>query len=432
MQASPTLQPKKRFFYGWVIVLSCALIYAASVGIFVNCLGIFVKPVTESLGFERGPFTLYATISGTIGMLSMLVYGELYRKYPNRIRLFILAGVIVCSSVFVGYSFASKLWHFYLLAACYGCVSTTLAAISVTTLINNWFVEKRGFATGLAFAGSGVSAAIMTPVLNAIVTEYGWRMGYRTMGIVGFVIMIAAVFLIRVTPEEKGELPYGMKPRATDPDLPENTVTIAPTIEQRGITRAQALKEPAYYLQVAGMLCLGISGMGMSGHVIAYLTDIGYSDTTAAATMSLVMTVMIGAKILLGALFDKIGPVPSAFLSGVCMFFSVVTLRFAGMAPFMPYVFALCFGFGYSTLSVPYSYLIAQNFGTREFATVYSLAVTVSGLGNSFAPTISGMLYDLFGSYYGVWNLYIVFTIGAIVFLTLAAKISKAKGFKNM
>jgi len=63
---------------------------------------------------------------------------------------------------------------------------------------------------------------------------------------------------------------------------------------------------------------------------------------------------------------------------------------------------------------------------------VYSLAVTVSGLGNSFAPTISGMLYDLFGSYYGVWNLYIVFTIGAIVFLTLAAKISKAKGFKNM
>ncbi|MBQ3076981.1 MAG: MFS transporter [Clostridia bacterium] len=431
MQATPSVQPKKRFFYGWIIVLSCALIYAASVGIFLNCLGIFVKPVTTDLGFERGPFTLYATISGTVGMMSQLIYGELYRRYPKKIRMFIGIAVIVCPSAFIGYSMATKLWHFYAFAAMYGSCSTVLAAISITTLINNWFLERRGLATGIAFAGSGVSAAIMTPVLTAIVEDYGWRVGYRTMAAVAFVIMAVALSLIKVTPEEKGELPYGMKPRATDPDLPQNTVTVAPRIEAKGITRAQALKEPAYFIQIAGMLCLGIAGMGMSGHIIAYLTDIGYSDSTAAAAMSLVMTIMIGAKILLGALFDKIGPVPSAFLSGVCMFFSVVTLRFAGMAPFMPYVFALCFGFGYSTLSVPYSYLIAQNFGTREFATVYSLAVTISGLGNSFAPSISGVLYDAFGSYYGVWNIYIGSTIAATCLLTLAAIISKKKDFKN-
>ena len=52
--------------------------------------------------------------------------------------------------------------------------------------------------------------------------------------------------------------------------------------------------------------------------------------------MSLVMTVMIFAKIFLGAVFDKIGPVPSAVLTGVCMLVSVVALRFAGVASFMP------------------------------------------------------------------------------------------------
>lgn len=56
-------------------------------------------------------------------------------------------------------------------------MATTLAGISVTTLVNNWFVDKRGLATGLAFAGSGVSAAIMTPVLTTVVTDYGWAHG---------------------------------------------------------------------------------------------------------------------------------------------------------------------------------------------------------------------------------------------------------------
>ena len=42
---------KKKFFYGWVIVFCCTLLVAAGTGIFVNCLGIFVKPVCEELGF---------------------------------------------------------------------------------------------------------------------------------------------------------------------------------------------------------------------------------------------------------------------------------------------------------------------------------------------------------------------------------------------
>ena len=419
---------KGKLFYGWIIVLCCTLLVAAATGIFVNCLGIFVKPVCEDLNFTRGAFTLYSTIGGFVGMFAVLVYGELYRRYPHHIRKFIALGTVVSCAVFYGYSLSTKLWHFYTLAAIYGTVSMTLAGISVTTLINNWFVDKRGLATGLAFAGSGVSAAIMTPILTTIVANYGWRMGYRTMSLVSLLILVPAVLLIRVSPADKGLLPYGVKPEAGD-DAGENR---APVLEQTGLTRAQAVKTPAFYFQIFGMLCLGIAGMGMSGHVIAYLTDIGYSPLTASTAMSLVMTVMIFAKIFLGAAFDKIGPVPSAILTGLCMLASVVALRFAGVASFMPYVFSLCFGFGYSTLTVPYSYLIGQNFGTREFAAIYSLATMGSGLGNAYAPSLSGTLYDAFGSYIGVWTLYIGVSVLATISLTVAAKLSKDKGYNNM
>lgn len=422
--ATPKKAPKK-FFYGWVIVLCCTLLMAVGTGIFVNCVGIFVKPVCEDLGFERGTFTLYTTITSVLSMLAMLVFGELYRKKPRRIRLYIAIGGLTGCLVFFGYSLSSKLWHFYMLSAIYGCVATTLAGISVTTLVNNWFVDKRGLATGLAFAGSGVSAAIMTPVLTTVVTDYGWRMGYRTMSLVSFIILIPAMLLIRLEPSDKGLLPYGVTPHPSEEDKRS-----IPVIEQTGLTRAQAVKTSSFYFQSIGIFCLSLAGMGISNHAISYFTDIGYSPLTASTAMSLVMTIMIGAKILLGAVFDKIGSVRSAILTGLCMIASTLSIRFAGAGAFMPYVFSVCFGFGYSTLTVPYSYLIGQNFGTREFSSIYSLICTLGSLGGGIAATLTGMLYDRLGSYYPVWTIYFVLACLALTFLFLASKTAQDRGYQ--
>ena len=422
--ATPKKAPKK-FFYGWVIVLCCTLLMAVGTGIFVNCVGIFVKPVCEDLGFERGTFTLYTTITSVLSMLAMLVFGELYRKKPRRIRLYIAIGGLTGCLVFFGYSLSSKLWHFYTLSAIYGCVAATLAGISVTTLVNNWFVDKRGLATGLAFAGSGVSAAIMTPVLTTVVTDYGWRMGYRTMSLVSFIILIPAMLLIRLEPSDKGLLPYGVTPHPSEEDKRS-----IPVIEQTGLTRAQAVKTSSFYFQSIGIFCLSLAGMGISNHAISYFTDIGYSPLTASTAMSLVMTIMIGAKILLGAVFDKIGSVRSAILTGLCMIASTLSIRFAGAGAFMPYVFSVCFGFGYSTLTVPYSYLIGQNFGTREFSSIYSLICTLGSLGGGIAATLTGMLYDRLGSYYPVWTIYFVLACLALTFLFLASKTAQDRGYQ--
>ncbi len=422
--ATPKKAPKK-FFYGWIIVLCCTLLMAVGTGIFVNCVGIFVKPVCEDLGFERGTFTLYTTITSVLSMLAMLVFGELYRKNPRRIRLYIAIGGLTGCLVFFGYSLSSKLWHFYTLSAIYGCVATTLAGISVTTLVNNWFVDKRGLATGLAFAGSGVSAAIMTPVLTTVVTDYGWRMGYRTMSLVSFIILIPAMLLIRLEPSDKGLLPYGVTPHPSEEDKQS-----IPVIEQTGLTRAQAVKTSSFYFQSIGIFCLSLAGMGISNHAISYFTDIGYSPLTASTAMSLVMTIMIGAKILLGAVFDKIGSVRSAILTGLCMIASTLSIRFAGAGAFMPYVFSVCFGFGYSTLTVPYSYLIGQNFGTREFSSIYSLICTLGSLGGGIAATLTGMLYDRLGSYYPVWTIYFVLACLALTFLFLASKTAQDRGYQ--
>lgn len=410
---------RPKLFYGWIVVVGCALMMGTSIGLFVNCNGIFIKPVCEDLGFTRGAFTLYASIASFVGMFMQVVYGNLYQKYPmlpfSRVSIF-----VVCSCV-LGYSFATKLWHFYALAILYGLASTPVLTVTIASLVSNWFVDKKGLAMGLAYSGSGVTAAIMTPILSSVVQNVGWRWGYRLLAVTGFAVLFVSVFvLLREKPSDMGLTPLDNH-SGTSPD--------AKPLEPVGISKKQALKSPEFYMTAFGIAVFGATTMGTNPHVISCLTDTGYSAATASAVSSVVMVVMIFAKIALGAVFDRVGAARAAILSGLCMAASLVSIMLCRGSAIMPFVFAVCFGFGYSIGTVPASFLVIENFGAREFSAIYSISSMLSGIFSSFGPSITGALYDMSGSYDIVWPIYLGFICLAMASLALAANSSLRKNY---
>ncbi len=416
---SPAASGRPKLFYGWIVVLGCALMMGTSIGLFVNCNGIFIKPVCADLNLSRGAFTLYASIASFLGMFMQVIYGDLYRKHPmlpfSRVSMF-----ITCACV-LGYSFSTKIWHFYAFAVIYGLCSTPVMVLTIASLINNWFVDKKGLAMGLAYSGSGVTAAVMTPILSGVVSDFGWRWGYRLLAVCGFVLLFVSAFvLLREKPADMGFEPLGAGKKAQGGDH---------TSELVGVTRAKALKSPEFYMMVFGFAALATSGMGVNPHVVSYLTDVGYSQATASSVMSIIMTVMIFAKIALGAIFDRVGAVLASALSGACMMISLLMLILCPSAGALPFVFAFCFGFGYSTISVPFSFITIENFGAREFAAIFSLASMLSGIFSSFGPTITGVLYDLTGSYLKVWPLYLVLVGVATVVMTFGCMMALKKNY---
>ena len=240
-------------------------------------------------------------------------------------------GATVSAATFFSLSFCSKVWHFYVLAVILGFVWPMLGGLTITTLINNWFVEKRGFVTGLAYAGSGISAAIATPIVTAVVAGSGWRAGYRLLGISAAVLLALALLLIRFKPEDMGQTALGAD-RLVSADGTQPCAV--------GLTRKEALRTPAFYLMVFAFMGNSFIGMSMSAHANACLTDIGYPSNTVALVMSLIMAVMIGGKIILGIAFDRLGSVRGAFLVGSSVALSALALRFAALSPIMPWVYA--------------------------------------------------------------------------------------------
>ena len=161
------------------------------------------------------------------------------------------------------------------------------------------------------------------------------------------------------------------------------------------------------------------------------MTDIGYSASTASSVQSALMWSLVLAEVVLGAVFDRVGPVYTSLLTGLSLLFSVALLLFAGASPLMPWLFAFVFGFGYATLSVPIAYLVGENFGTREFSAVYSICTMPSGIGGALGSPFSGMLFDKTGSYFSVFLIYLVLSVVCTLALTASARRSVKAGYKN-
>ncbi|MBQ3076540.1 MAG: MFS transporter, partial [Clostridia bacterium] len=415
---------RPRLHYGWIVVLGCTLMMGTSYGLFYNCNSVFVKPVCEDLGFARGPFTLYTTIVNFVSMFTQIVYGELYRKH--RVIPFTRGCSVVIVLSILGYSFSTKLWHFYLFGTIQGLTLIPLASLSIAQLVNHWFADKRGLATGIAVSGSGITAALITPVLTRVVAEVSWRAGFRMLAAIGAALLFVSTFLLlREKPSDLGMLPYGLK---TDAAAGGDAAPVQ-LPEAVGLTRAEALRTPALWLHVLGFFIILLCGMGVNPHIISYLTDIGYSEGLASTVVSLVMTCMIFAKISMGALFDKIGAVWASVFVGCCVILSMAALALCPLSPVMPYAFAFFFGFAYSIGSVTQPFLCSENYGQKEFSAIYSLAAMLSGVLSSIGPTLIGSMYDSFGSYAKVWPILAVLGAVATVSLTASSLLARKNGY---
>ena len=76
---------KHHIFYGWVMVACGILVMAVTHGIIANCFSLYIKPVTEELGFTRQSFSICQTITNVVYMLISLLSGRMLATRGNSV-----------------------------------------------------------------------------------------------------------------------------------------------------------------------------------------------------------------------------------------------------------------------------------------------------------------------------------------------------------
>ena len=369
-----------------LVLISCCLMAASSIGVYTNSVGVFYTTVSADLGVGRGAFALHATLCAlATGFLSPLS-ARLMKKI--RFRILIVTGRILAAASTALMSLARTIVLFYALGILRGIGLTCFYIMPVTTLINNWFRKHHGTAVGIALSFSGLAGAVFSPLFSALITSSGWQTSFLWMAGIGFALTIPAMLTVSFRPEDAGLVPYGISETAAvanNNDLPR--------------------KAPGkIYLPAMVFLCLmtimHTSVTAIAQHFPGMGEWMGYEASVGAVMVSAGMIGNIVTKLLIGTLSDRFGPfrasismilINAAALAGLTLF--------RGAASWV--IIGICFLYGsvYSVGAVGIPLLTRTLFGTENYASAYAVVSVFTCVGSALALTIVGLVYDLTGGY---------------------------------
>ncbi len=352
---------------------------------------VFVKPICDSLGFARGSFTFYRTIITLTATLIMPVFSPLVQKFGVKKMMF--AAALALGVVSFGYSFATQLWHFYLLAVVNGLFFNGISFVSVGVLVSAWFHGKKGMATGIAYAGSGLGGAVMVPLVGSLIERTSWQWSFRFMGIVGILVLVPVIiFFVKNKPEDVGQQPL---PRSVS----EQKTSKAPA---RNYTLREAARTGKFWLLIVAFFLISFFAGATNTHSAPYFSDLGYTTTYVSFVVSVMMLFLTIGKILLGIVYDRFG-----ILAGNLMlaFFSLGFPVFALLSskPAFPWLYAAFVGMASCGASIPLTVLVFRYYGEKEFPAIFSFCTMVAMVALSLSVPVMGAVYDKTGSYRPVW-----------------------------
>jgi MFS family permease len=379
---------KNKSIHHWIIVAICCGLSAASIGICFNSLGVFFTPVSAELGVGIGAFALHVTFTNLLIGLFSTIGMKLVKKY--HFRTMVSLGILMAGGSTMLMSLGHNIWEFYLLGAVRGIGCSLFALVIITYIIGNWFDEKHGFAVGLTLSFSGLSGAFFSPMLGYLITQVGWRYTYLITGICIIVLALpGTLLLLEPQPEKRHLLPYGGK--MIDKAAQSAKVASARKVEFLSIP----------FIAVALFATLVPAITGITQHFPGYVESLGSTAAVGAMMISAAMIGNIIFKLLIGLLSDKIGPVNACSVMISVNLLSLILLMVTNPVENQPILLASAFLFGttYAVGAVGTSLVTRHVFGVEQYAAVYPYISICIAVGSATSLTITGLLYDLFGTY---------------------------------
>ena len=422
--AAPTPTRRRRIYYGYWIVGAAIVAWFVSVGTQAPVSGVFLKPMTEELGWTRSEFIG----AMTVGQFLMAFTGFFIGVYVDRYgaRALMVAGVTLAAMSMFMISQVTELWQWLLLR---GVLSSVGAALMGNLVVNvtlaKWFVEKRGMAISFASMGVPLGIGIAPPLLTAFVDEFGWRAGWRVLAIAAWLLLYPVAMIMRRQPEDYGLHPDGK----SDEEVRAGGGAAAAADYANSFTRSEALRTPALYLTV---LAFGLSSVALGSvlmQAIPFLTDEGFDRSSAALMMTAYAVTSWAGKPAWGFLLDRTTPRYLASFAFASQAVAVIVIMLGATAGSLPLVAGgfLLFGVGGGG-AVPLQEVIwASYFGRRYLGAVRGVGLPLSLTISASAPIGASYYFDTVGNYHGAFFAVAALTGLAAFIIMLSRKPEKPR-----
>jgi MFS family permease len=357
-----------------------------------NLLQLTMTGMEAELGWSRSLLSSGATLALIAMAAGNLFGGMLVDRYgPRNLVSF---GLVALGIGMLGVGVTRSAWLYVVLYGAFAGLGFGLVANSIlSAAVARFFVERRGFALGVASAGGPVGQMVLIPLSALVLTALGWRGVFAIAGAAALALAPLAYWALRPA---------------------ENPASSSVKGASIGGDFAYLVRSPVFHLLLWGFFICGFTSIGViETHFVPYAVLCGFSPTTSANAFGFLSVLNLAGILLAGWLADRMNRV--LLLAGIYAARGVTFLLLLGIAENTPLLFAFSGVYGlfdYATVPVVAS-LIASHLGMRVMGFAMGLVAMAHQLGAAAGAIGGGVVFDLYNSYTGLWVMSFVLALVA-------------------
>jgi predicted MFS family arabinose efflux permease len=193
-----------------------------------------------------------------------------------------------------------------------------------------------------------------------------------------------------------------------------------PSEPAEGLTLGDAVRTPSFWLLACALFVFYFYYLGVNNHLVAFLSDQGFTNAEAARRFGWAVAVGIAGKLVVGRLADATSVRRTTLATFGLVTLASVLLFGVGRAPTLVPVFLTIHGFAVAAENVVLPLTVAACFGTAHLARIYGALMIVLLPGGVLGPTFAGWMFDTGRGY---WIVFAVFAVGNLIGLGALAAV---------
>ncbi|MCE2564555.1 MFS transporter [Komagataeibacter sp. FNDCF1] len=356
--------------------------------------GVLMMPLHEALGWSRSSISISAAMGiflyGLVGPFS----AALMQQFGIR-RILIGALLLMGLSALLSLGMARP-WQFFLTwGVLTGFGTGAVAMVLGATVVNRWFIARRGTIMGLLAASTATGSLLFLPGLAALAHRFGWRAPVMAVAATTLILVPLVALFLPEHPADRGLVPHGAEADHVPLRHPDqNPLRTAMTA-----LLAAARQRDFWFLFATFFVC-GFTTNGLIGtHFIAICADHGIGEVPAAGYLAMMGLFDLVGTTLSGWLTDRLDARWLLFSYYGLRGLSLIALPFIDFSPESLMIFGVFYGLDWIATVPPTLRLANSAFGERSAPIVFGWIVFGHQIGAACAASLAGMLRQAQGSY---------------------------------
>jgi MFS family permease len=376
----PSLERSIRY-EGWRVVFACFVVATFSWGLGFYGHGIYLAELQRAKGWPTSLISTATTLYYLSGSLLVIYVSDILQRLGPRTML--IAGAILFSVAVAGIAYVAEPWQLFAAYFVMAIGWMLASAGALTNIAGLWFFEKRGLAISLALTGASFGGIILTPLMVAAVSRWGFHNAMLGTAAATFVILVVTVMLCVGKPPKLAAI-------GTNGGQSGN-------IAGEAWTRARALRSLQFWTMTLPF-ALGIGAqVGFLVHQLAFLSPrMGLQTASYAVAVTTAMAVL--GRLVVGAVIDRLNQRIVSAASFVSQALALLALINTDSQAVM-FLCCAVFGFSVGNLITLPSLIIFREFGATSFGLLVGLSVAINQVIYAFGPGVVGWLRDFSGAY---------------------------------